>query len=351
MKSFMRKSLSFLLSAISLTSVCRSYFAEVNSEPVGTAGGFSENFEWSIDDEGVLTIRGEGNMPSYEDGLGMERPWEKYNFTTLIIGDGVKSIGANSFSECKSLSTVIMADSVETVDSSAFSNCTNLESVKTSENLHTIFNYAFCGCKKLKNIPVGDSVIVIMKHAFDETLWLENQGEGVVYAGNVTYCFKGSYPSVIRIRKGTTAIADKAFTSGKTKTFILPEGVSYIGEEAFYASAIKSINIPSSVNNIGYDAFAMTFSPKIYGYRGTYAEKHCDNFIPIDFLIGDLDKNNTINIEDATILQRCFADYIYFAFDIIKNNLLADVNYDGVADINDVTEIQKILAGFDSEKN
>ena len=138
MKSFMRKSLSFLLSAISLTSVCRSYFAEVNSEPVGTAGGFSENFEWSIDDEGVLTIRGEGNMPSYEDGLGMERPWEKYNFTTLIIGDGVKSIGANSFSECKSLSTVIMADSVETVDSSAFSNCTNLESVKTSENLHTI---------------------------------------------------------------------------------------------------------------------------------------------------------------------------------------------------------------------
>ena len=78
----MRKSLSFLLSAISLTSVCRSYFAEVNSEPVGTAGGFSENFEWSIDDEGVLTIRGEHRRRRKKHRsqffFRMQKPFNRY---------------------------------------------------------------------------------------------------------------------------------------------------------------------------------------------------------------------------------------------------------------------------------
>ena len=96
MKSFMRKSLSFLLSAISLTSVCRSYFAEVNSEPVGTAGGFSENFEWSIDDEGVLTIRGEGNMPSYEEYANAERGATGSVTKTLIVASTASNPYQNS---------------------------------------------------------------------------------------------------------------------------------------------------------------------------------------------------------------------------------------------------------------
>ena len=63
----------------------------------GTCG---DNLTWSLDtDTGVLTISGTGEMQNYSSGT---TPWygHRSSIQTVIIGDGVTSIGDTAFYEC-----------------------------------------------------------------------------------------------------------------------------------------------------------------------------------------------------------------------------------------------------------
>lgn len=56
-------------------------------------------------------------------------------------------------------------------------------------------------------------------------------------------------------------------------------------------------------------------------------------------LMGDVDSNGVVNINDATTLQRYLAE-----FNPTINLAVADVNFDGVINVCDVTEIQRFCA-------
>ncbi len=56
-------------------------------------------------------------------------------------------------------------------------------------------------------------------------------------------------------------------------------------------------------------------------------------------LLGDVDNNGVVNINDATLLQRYLAEYT-----VTLNLKLADTNRDGKVDIRDITEIQRYVA-------
>ena len=62
-----------------------------------------------------------------------------------------------------------------------------------------------------------------------------------------------------------------------------------------------------------------------------------------DVLAGDVDLNGTVNIQDATLLQRYFAEYTTLTSAQLR---AADANKDGKVNIRDVTQIQRIKAGF-----
>ncbi len=85
------------------------------------------------------------------------------------------------------------------------------------------------------------------------------------------------------------------------------------------------------------------------------------DLLNIGRLRGDIDLSGTLSINDATEMQRVLAEYrsypdgdAVWGYDLIsyreidtENCLyISDVNKDGKRDINDVTEIQCILAGF-----
>ncbi len=59
--------------------------------------------------------------------------------------------------------------------------------------------------------------------------------------------------------------------------------------------------------------------------------------------VGDVDKNGTININDATMIQKIVASLITADF---REALLSDVNNDDKVSIDDVTAVQKITAGL-----
>lgn len=112
-----------LLCAVPLGLVDTAYAADV----IGS-GSCGDNVTWSLSSDGTFTISGTGDMVNY--GYN-EAPW--YNIRsqikTVIIEDGVTSIGNSAFQYCSSLTSVAIPNSVTSIGSNAFYYCESLADV------------------------------------------------------------------------------------------------------------------------------------------------------------------------------------------------------------------------------
>lgn len=154
------------------------------------------------------------------------------------------------------------------------------------------------------------------------------------------------------------SISDNAFKDCTTlKSVTIPVGVTDIGDYAFLnCNNLKNVTISSSVINIGQYTFGFRKSKytndyikidgfTIKGVRGSVAEEYA-NEVGFDFvaieeeIIGDVDDNGVISVSDATLIQKYLADLTEFTAEQIK---IADVNGDGVVNVHDATAIQLLL--------
>ena len=104
------------------------------------------------------------NIPSYSSYD--ESPFYYSKFTSLVIGEGVTSIGDDAFYYCRSLQSVTIPSSVTSIGSSAFSSCDNLQSVTIPSSVTSIGAYAFYGCRSLQSVTIPSSVTSIGSGAF-----------------------------------------------------------------------------------------------------------------------------------------------------------------------------------------
>ena len=79
--------------------------------------------------------------------------------TTLIIPDGVKSIGNYAFSGCTSLTSITIPDGVTSIGEAAFDSCTSLTSIVVSDSVTTIDKRAFNNCYNLTTVYYGGTSI------------------------------------------------------------------------------------------------------------------------------------------------------------------------------------------------
>lgn len=176
-----------------------------------------------------------------------------------IIPMDILHIGYGAFSQCSGLSTITIPDGVQSIDGAAFSSCSGLTSITIPNSVKSIGNGAFYNCYSA-SIIIPDSLAFVGSLAFDGTAWLNNQPDGLVYAGLVAYKYKGTMPenTSIDIKEGTTCICGGLFGSQNNLTSInLPKSVAYIGEGAFYGCiGLTSVNLPESVSFIGNSAFS-----------------------------------------------------------------------------------------------
>ena len=148
------------------------------------------------------------------------RAFSETPITSLVINEGVESIGKEAFSNCRQLATVTLPSSLSIIDDAAFRDCSRLGSVVIPSGVNTIGMSAFGGCKVLKSLDVA--------------------------ADNEKFESRGC--NAVIERESNTLVVGCLGT-------VIPESVTAIGQEAFINLDIKELNIPSSVKTIGENAF------------------------------------------------------------------------------------------------
>lgn len=130
-----------------LTIIASGYCGGDTSAEYDEASKSYKNLSWTLDEEGTLTISGEGKMMDYS--YYTDVPWypSGYFIKSVNIGKNVTSIGIFAFSYCGSLTSVTIPGSVQSVGALAFYNCFSLMTVKFAGNAPTEFaENVFFGC-------------------------------------------------------------------------------------------------------------------------------------------------------------------------------------------------------------
>ncbi len=231
-------------------------FAVSQEASVDMADAVAEDFAWTLEN-GVLTISGTGAMPNYGDG---NAPWySNYaDITTVVIEEGLTSIGSSAFYGCFNMTSVTIPNTVTTIGESAFCSCDKLASVTIPDSVTTIGTYAFFGCYSLTEVVIPASVTTIEEGTFRECVDLTS----VTISGNVTtigsWAFCSTNLTSVTIPNTVTTIGDYAFFSCYSLAeVVIPASVTTIGTKAFYnCSSLTKIVIPATVTSMGSFTFA-----------------------------------------------------------------------------------------------
>jgi len=229
----------------------------------GTTGPLS----WCLKD-GTLTIGGTGAMPDYEVG---GTPWYEYqeSINTIIMENGVTSIGNYAFYGCYYLHSVIL-NNIISIGNSAFQHCYSLVSIIIPQSITSIGTRVFWGCDSLTSIDVESNNInyssengvlfdkektIIIKYPAGKTSTTYIIPNTVTTIGETAFSLCYSLSSVI-IPNSTTTIEQEAFSDNGLTSVTIGDSVTTIGWGAFrFCSGLTSVTIPNSVITIGENAF------------------------------------------------------------------------------------------------
>jgi len=196
--------------------------------------------------------------------IGYEAFDGRSDIASVVIPEGVRSIGDHSFRKCSGLISVSLPKSLRNIygdyEGGAFSFCTGLASIDLPEKLERIDYYAFFGCTGLRSVRIPDSVKKLKNVAFGnctglESVVLPNNAKLDMRIGIFAGCEK---LTTIDIPDKWGYIVNGVFT-GMTglKTLKIPDNIRYIDECSFsWCSSLEKVEIPDSVTELGSSAFA-----------------------------------------------------------------------------------------------
>ena len=158
---------------------------------------------------------------------------------------------------------LVIPEGIKEIRDYAFYGFTGFTSIEIPNSVTSIEDYVFYGCSRLISIEIPNSVTEIGVCAFNGTAWYDNLPDGVVYAGNVLYKYKGTMLSntSIAVKDGTVCIADSAFSYCTGLTAIeIPGSVTMIGNSAFFGcKSLKDLRIEDGEGglSLGYNRYNM----------------------------------------------------------------------------------------------
>ena len=303
-----------------------------------------DNVVWALDDNGTLTISGNGRMMYVSDKSRV--PWASYikDIKSVVVEEGVETLCAYAFKDCSNLKSVKLANGLKhilncafagtaiesvvlpnslqsigmyafsstpiksinlpngltQVGSYSFENCLGLTSVVIPDSVEYMFEGAFYGCKNLKSATIGKKVDQIYDSTFSNCTSLEtvNLPDAIKYLGIASFYNCTSLKS-IKLPKSLLSIGDFAFTGCPFTDITLPEGLESIGDEAFEGSSFKNLKLPDSLLGVNRLAFLGSSFDKVH-ITDKMVIRECAFGIDVGSFTVD-ENNKTIKMIDGAI--------------------------------------------------
>ena len=226
-------------------------------------------------------------IPNGIETIGTEAFEQCSKLTSIDIPNGVKTIGSEAFKTCSVLETARIPGSIQTIYSEVFKNCYKLHTVVFEDGITKVGSYMFENCSSLLSVDLPNSINSIEAGAFSQCSSLDEitLPQGTSYIGS--YAFSGcaalaSFNIPPSIKSIETSVF---FGCTKLSSIVIPEGSTTIGGSAFSGCTdLLSIDFPSTLEFIGSQAFSNTkwyenqpdgvvYIGKIaYNYKGTMPE-------------------------------------------------------------------------------
>ena len=244
-------------------------FASAEDVSYPITGICGANLTWSLSEDGILIIDGDGEM---FDASFTSR-WGSYNVVSIIVKDGVKSIGSCAFYKCKNVTNINIGSGVKKIGNYAFGFCERLESILFGENVEILENDIFYACYSLNYVYFSSSVKKIGSNIFESCHSLLNieVSENNQYFKSVNGALLSKdgktfikYPigksaNIYNVPFGVETIGAYAFDGGDTtsvKRIIIPDGVKTIRAFAFSRNdSIEEVCMPDTVTTLERVAF------------------------------------------------------------------------------------------------
>lgn len=170
MNKFLKRVISaFMAFAVMLSMIVLSGTPKNNISAATTQSGTcGNNLTWTFDGSGTLTINGTGAMEDYAANFGSTTaPWSGCNITSVVIENGVTSVGDHAFYDCSNVKTVSIPGSVKSIGINAFAGC-DLKTITVPEGVETIKYSAFANCSSLEQVILPSTVSTIQFSAFND---------------------------------------------------------------------------------------------------------------------------------------------------------------------------------------
>ncbi|MBQ3735404.1 MAG: leucine-rich repeat domain-containing protein [Candidatus Methanomethylophilaceae archaeon] len=268
-RSRFRKRPVILTSVLTLSLVCIAVLIASDGSEAAANGVCGENASW-LYENGTLTISGLGPMDDYSSESDIT-PWNEYrdSIVSVVINDGVTSVGDYSFYGYTALYSVSLPDSMVSAGLSPFDGCTNLTELTLPVSLDPVTSNdapAFAGCTNIQSVGFTRGTGISHNYTVD---------------GSGTYCVKTPwYLSRSKLTSVTlpgdiTSVGDYMFFGcDRIASVTIPDTVTYIGIGAFSnCTGLRALTLPASV-----DAVSSNDAP---------AFKECHSIETIGFTKGD----------------------------------------------------------------
>ena len=207
-----------------------------------------DNLTWTLDENGLLTISGEGDMWNYS--YESPSPWNNLclDIMTIQIGDNVTSIGDNAFRMCEKLTNITIPDSVLRIGEGAFYYCFGLTQITIPSSVTRLDDSVFMGCRTLSDIVLPESLETIGNNAF---YWCSNL-------------------KTIRIPNNVVTIGGCAFLGTGLISIIIPGKISTIKDGTFWkCGSLSNVVFPESLTTVESNAFYECYALSDIFYHGT----------------------------------------------------------------------------------
>jgi hypothetical protein len=109
---------------------------------------------YSVSDEGTVRLR--DDFDRY-----------KCKVEELVLPDGVISIAAGGFSNCRGIKRIVIPDSCERLGNTCFENMKDLEEIEVNGKMTKIPDRCFRGCNKLSKVTLSSYISEIGTEAFN----------------------------------------------------------------------------------------------------------------------------------------------------------------------------------------